>query len=244
MFRMQVWQWVVVGATAVACVGVMAWTVGRMFAQRADSAAVLRQSTAFESAATSGTAPAGSVAYDVWGYRVPARVMGRARIVIVDGRVSVAGPRVASGLYQVWIWLQALILALVPAAAVAALVGFDWRWLLAAVGVLLLWFVVGCLGAVAWPGMGELGWLDAGRFEAVEFASASVSDVKVGEGWADGGIGLVQLPIKAGIDAMSTGHAVSFYAPDDEGRKVRYALHLTDPAHADALAEALRSGGR
>jgi hypothetical protein len=95
-------------------------------------------------------------------------------------------------------------------------------------------------GAGLWPGLGEMDYIEAGRFHAVEFAAARVHDVKVGPGWADGGIDAVLLPVKGGIDAMSVGRAVSFFAPDEDGRDVRYAVHMTSEADADALSALLR----
>lgn len=240
MFRMQMWQYVVVGIVALACVGAMSWTVSGIFARRAASPATLREATAFESAAASAEAPAGALALDGFSYRVPARLAGRLRVVVLEGTVSLAGPRVASGPYQSWIWAQALVLALVPVALVTAAVKLDWRWLAVAVGVLAVQLAFSSLLAAAWPGIGELDWLSAGRFRAVEFPVAAVSDVKIGVGWADGGIDVVLLPVKAGIDAMSKDHAVSFFAPDEDGREVRYAVHFPRSEDATALAEALR----
>jgi hypothetical protein len=241
---MQSWQWMVTGAVAVACVGGMAFTVGRMFARRAPAPAVLREATAFESAAVTGVAPAGASAFDGFAYRVPARLAGRVRIVVAEGRVSVAGPRVASGLYETWIWIQALLLALVPSALVAAAVTADWRWLVLGLGIFAVGFGISGVGAAMWPGIGELDWLGAGRFKAVEFPLAAVSDVKVGAGWADGGIDVVLLPIKAGIDSLSKDVAVSFWAPDERGRQVRYAILIPAADGASGLAALLGSGGR
>lgn len=241
MFRMQLWQSVVVGVVALACVGGMTFVVARMFGRRAEAPATLREATAFESAAVGGVAPNGALALDGYAYRVPARLAGRMRVVVDHGTVSVAGPRVNSGLYQVWIWVQALILALAPAALVAAAVRLDWRWLLLALGVFLVSFGFSGLGAGLWPGLGEMGWMAAGRFKAVEFPVSAVSDVKIGAGWADGGIDVVLLPIKAGIDALSKDHAVSFYAPDETGREVRYAILIPAASDASRLAAALAS---
>lgn len=239
MFKMQTWQMVVVALVAIACLGTMSVTLVRMFGRRAAAPATLREATAFESAAVGAEAPAGAVAYDAFSYRVPARLAGRTRIVVSDGLVSVAGPRVPGGLYEVWIWIQALLLALVPAALVAALVRLDWRWVVTALAIFVFGQVFSAIGAGVFPGLGEFDWMSAGRFKAVEFPVAAVSDVKIGPGWADGGIDTVLLPVKGGIDAMSEGHAVSFTAPDENGRSVRYALHLPKAADASALAACL-----
>jgi hypothetical protein len=240
MFKMQTWQLAVIAVVAIGCVGAMSFAVGRMFTRMAAAPAVLRTATAFESARVGATVPSGAVAYDAFSYRVPGRLAGRARIVVANGTVSIAGPRVPPMLYQLWIWVQAILLALVPAAAVAALVRLDARWLWATVGLAVVWFAFSSLGAVSWPGLGELDWLAEGRFKAIEFPVTAVHDVKIGAGWADGGTDAVLLPIKGGIDAMSKDHAVSFTAPDENGLDVRYALHIPAAADASALAAALR----
>ena len=237
MFSTQPWQWLVVGAVALACVGAMAWSVVRMLGRHAPGGpATLREATAFESARVGAEAPAGTIAFDAFAYRVPARLAGRVRIVVDDGRASVAGPRVPAGLYRVWIWLQAVLLALVPAAVVGAVLRWDAGWLLLALGVFVASWAISVLGAGLWPGLGEVAFIARGRFQAVEFAVTDVRSVKVGEGWADGGIGVVLLPYKRAIDALAARRAVSFFAPDDAGRDVRYALHMTSEADAAALA--------
>lgn len=242
MLDLQGWQSGIVGAVALVCAGGMAFVVARMFGRRASAPAVLREATAFESASVAGIAPAGASAFDGFAYRVPARLAGRVRIVVAGGRVSVAGPRVAPALYEAWIWIQALLLALVPAALVAAVVSLDWRWLVAGLGIFTVSFGVSGLGAGLWPAVGELEWLPAGRFRAVEFPLSAVGDVKVGSGWADGGIDVVLLPIKGGIDALSKDVAVSFWAPEERGRQVRYAILIPSAKDAAALAALLRGG--
>lgn len=237
---MQTWQMVVVALVAVGCVGGMSFTLVRMFTSKAAAPAVLREATAFESATVGAVGPAGAKAYEAYSYRVPGRFAGRVRVVVADGTVSIAGPRVPAVLYQVWIWLQALLLALVPAAVVATLFKLEWRWVWATLGLVFVWWLVSCAGAVAFPGIGELDWLAKGRFKAVEFPLDAVRDVKLGKGWSDGGIDVVLLPIKGGIDAMSEGHAVSFSAPDDNGLLVRYAVSLPATADAQELAGVLR----
>jgi hypothetical protein len=240
MFRMQVWQWLVVGAAVVIFVGGMSVTVMRMFGRVADAPATIREATAFESAAVGAGVPTGAKAFDAFSYRVPARLAGRSRVMVVGDRVSVTGPRVPSGLYQSWIWIQALLLALAPVALIFAVVKLEWRWLLVALGVFVAGQLVSALGAGTWPGLGEMEYIAQGRFKAVEFPLSQVHDVKIGEGWADGGIDVVLLPVKGGIDAMSANRAVSFYAPDEHGRDVRYALHMTSEDDATELAGLLR----
>jgi len=240
VFRMHMWQAVVVGLVTAVCVGWMSFTVARMFARRAEAPASLREATAFESARVGADAPAGAKAFDGFSYRVPGRLAGRVRLMVNEGRMSLAGPRVPSGLYQAWIWIQALLLALVPAALAAAVVKLDWRWAVAALAIFVVGQAFSAAGAGIWPGLGEMDYIEAGRFKAIDFPLSQVRDVKIGVGWADGGIDAVLMPVKGGIDAMSTGRAVSFFAPDDEGREVRYAIHMPSDADADELASLLR----
>jgi hypothetical protein len=77
MMRMQLWQWIVVGAVALLCVGYMSFAVVRMFGRRAEAPATLRLATAFESANVGAEVPPGAQAFDGFSYRVPGRFAGR-----------------------------------------------------------------------------------------------------------------------------------------------------------------------
>lgn len=234
---MQTWQLIVVGAVAVVCVAYMSFTIVRMFGRRADGQpATLREASAFESARVGAEPPAAARAFDGFSYRVPGRMAGRSRLVVEGDTVALAGPRVPFGLYAFWIWLQGILLALVPAALVAAAVRLDWKWLIAAVAIFIAGQVVSALGAGIWPGFGETQYIEGGRFKAVEFRVEQVHDVKIGAGWADGGIDVVVMPVVRGIDGLAEGRAVSFFAPDEAGRSVRYAFHFASNEDADELA--------
>ena len=240
MFIMRPWQAALVGAVALACVGYMGFTIIRMFGRRADGPpAILREATAFESARVGAEAPVGAQAFDAFSYRVPGRLAGRSRLVVDGDTVSLAGPRVPYGIYAIWIWLQGLLLALVPAALVAAAVRLDWRWIVMTLAVFALGQVVSAVGAGIWPGLGETEYIERGRFRAVEFALAQVHDVRVGSGWADGGIDVVVMPVVNSIDKLAEGRAVSFFAPDEVGRDVRYAFHFASDADASEFASLL-----
>ena len=95
------------------------------------------------------------------------------------------------------------------------------------------------LGAGLWPGLGEMPYFTTGRHQAVDVPLSSVSEVKVGPGWADGGLEVVLLPYRGGTDQLAIDHAVSWFAPDGEGRQVRYALHFIEAADATEFAELL-----
>ncbi|MGC8874351.1 MAG: hypothetical protein ACP5SI_07895 [Chloroflexia bacterium] len=240
MFRLQVWEVVVTAGVALVSLGWMACALVRLFSRRAAARAVVRRATPFESGLVSGTMPKGVSAFDGWAYRVGARFAGRVRVVIYPDRVAVAGPRVARGLYEAWMWAQGLLLALVPPALAAAIVAWEWRWLLVGLATFVLSFGISIGGAGLWPGLGELEAIGAGGcFRALEFPRTSVREVTVGKGWAKGGLEVVLFPYKPAVDRMAAGRAVSFFAPDEYGREVRFAVHMYSDQDAQELSARL-----
>jgi hypothetical protein len=235
---MQMWQLIVIAVVAIAAVGWMSAAIVRLFSRGAASSATVRQATAVESGLVSGTVPPGARVFDAWSYRVGARFAGRVRIAVYEDRVAVAGPRVPRGLYQIWIWVQGLLLALVFPALAAAIVLLDWRWLVATLLIFLVSFGISIGGAGLWPGLGEV-LAEKGYFRALEFPRATVREVDIGKGWAKGGFEVVLFPYKAGVDKMAEGLAVSFFAPDENGREVRFAMDMNTPEYAGELAELL-----
>ena len=233
---MQMWQETVVSIVAVVSLGWMSCAIVRLFSRPASNKAMVREATVVESALVGGTVPEGARVFDGWSYRVGARFAGRVRVAVYSDRVAVAGPRVPRRLYQLWVWVQGLLLALVPPAMATAIVTLDWRWLLAAIAVFVVSFTISMGGAGLWPGLGELGASPVGGyFKALEFPRTSVRDVAIGKGWSKGGFEVVLLPYKAAIDKMAEARAVSFFAPDEYGREVRFAVHM----HADEDAREL-----
>jgi len=234
------WQLLSIAVTAAASIGWMATGVIRLFSRRASEKATAREASALESALAGATIPEGARAFDGWSYRVGARFAGRVRVVVREDRVSVAGPRVPSGLYRVWIATQALLLALVAPALVAAVLRLDWHWAVAAVAIFVVSWAISMGGAGLWPGLGELDAVETGHFKALEFPRAAVSEVDVGPGWSKGGMNVVLFPYKAAVDAMAGTRAVSFFAPDEQGHEVRFAFHMTSDADARELAALLQ----
>ena len=238
MFDMLIWQQVVIAIVAIASVAWMSSSIVRLFSRRAAHRAIVRKATAVESALVSGTVPKGARVFDAWAYRVGARFACRVRIAVYDDRVAVAGPRVPRVLYELWIWAQGLALALVPPAAIAALIMLDWRWLVTTVMIFIASFGISFGGAGLWPGLGEL-FSEKGYFKALEFPRASVREINIGKGWAKGGLEVVLLPYKAQVDKMSEGRAVSFFAPDEYGREVRFAVDAYSKEDAHELSDVL-----
>lgn len=243
MFKLELWQWLVVGAVALACVGVMSAAILRMFPAGDAGVGGTRPSTPVESGYYGAAAESGASVFDVWSYRVQARYAGRARIVVAgDGTVSVAGPRVGATAYRVWIWLQTLTLALVPAALVWAVVKLDWRMLLVALGLLLLSTGVMGIGAGILPGAGEVKLVAEGAFEATEFPASAIADLGVGT-WATDGMEVALFHYKPMIDQLAKDVAVTFTAPDGSGHRVRYALQCYSKDDGQALVALLREKG-
>jgi len=233
MFYMQTWQQALVATVVLGSIGWMSLAIVRLFSRRASGKA-----SAVESALVARTVPQGCRMFDGWAYRVGARFAGRVRIAVYDDCVAVAGPRVPRRLYQLWIWAQALMLALVPAAA--AVVALDWRWLVVAIAIVITSFGVsfGCAGL--YPGLGEpTNAAENGYFNALDFPRASVRGIDIGKGWSKGGLEVVLFPFKAGVDKMAAGRAVSFFAPDEHGHEVRFAIDVYDQEAARALSDML-----
>jgi hypothetical protein len=137
-------------------------------------------------------------------------------------------------------WVQGLLLALVPPAAVGALVTLSWGWAVSAIAIFGASFAISMGGAGLWPGLGELGAsTDGGYFKALEFPRDSVSEVAVGRGWSKGGLEVVLFPYKAGIDQMAGVRAVSFFAPDEDCREARFAVHMHSDSDARELSAML-----
>jgi hypothetical protein len=238
MFDMQMWKQIVIGLVAVVSVGWMSFGIVRLFSRPASSKATVRKATAIESGLVSGTVPEGAWVFDGWAYRVGARFAGRVRIAVYHDHVAVAGPRVPRWLYEVWMWVQGLFLALVPPAVAGAIIALDWRWLVAAIAIFVVSFGISFGGAGLWPGLGEI-LQEEGHFRALEFPRASVREVDIGKGWSKGGLEIVLLPYKAGVDQMAKGRAVSFFAPDEAGREVRFAIDMYSEEHARELSQLL-----
>jgi hypothetical protein len=238
VFDLQAWQWIVSVVVAVISVGVMAAAIIRLFSRMAPVRANLRRATRVESGLFEETFPQGARIFDGWAYRMGARFAGRCRVTVYDDRVVVAGPRVPRRLYELWVWVQGVLLALVVPLVVTAAVALDWRWLVTAVVSFVLSYGISFGGAGLWPGLGEL-FSDEGRLLAVEFGRDQVREVDIGKGWDKGGFGVVLFPYKAGIDRMSAGLAVSFFAPDENGHEVRFALLMYTEECAREFADAL-----
>jgi len=239
--QIALWQWAVIGAAALIFIGGMSLVVFRYFARTSAGLATERPGTDAETGFYGAAAPDGAAVYDGFSYRVSARFAGRVRVLVDGDRVSVCGPRGPRGLYVFWIWLQALLMAAVPVALVWAVVALDWRALFWGLGLLVASTAVMAIGAGVWPGLGEVPGLTDGHMPAAEFNASDTSGLTFGPGWASGGLNIILLPYVGGIDKLAVGHAVSWWAPDTDGREVRYAVHVYDETQATRLYETLKA---
>jgi len=240
---MFMWQQAVIALVGLVAIGWLSAAVVRLFSARSSASAIVRPGSATESGLVGGIVPPEARVFDCWSYRMGARFAGRVRIAVYPDTVAVAGPRVPSWLYKAWVWLQTLLLAAVFPALAAAIVLLDWRYLLWTVALFVLSFAVSMGGAGLWPGLGEL-TADGGEghLTALEFLRNAIREVDIGKGWSKGGFEVILFPYVAGINKLAEGRAVSFFAPDESGHEVRFALDMYTESKAIELADILRSG--
>ena len=239
---MVLWHTVVIALVGVGAVGWLSAAVVRLFSARSSARAVVRPGSTVESGLVGGVVPPDSFVFDGWSYRVSARFAGRVRIAVYPDSVAVAGPRVPSRLYKVWVWLQSLLLAAVFPALAAAIVLLDWRYLLWTLGLFVLSWAVSMGGAGLWPGLGELtAEGEEGHLDALEFPRNAIREVDIGKGWSKGGFEVILFPYLVAINKLAEGRAVSFFAPDETGHEVRFALDMYAESKADELAALLKS---
>lgn len=239
MQQLALWQWVAIGIAAAVFVGGMSVVTARLFMRTSPSTATARPGTAAESSLYGAAAPESAEVFDGFSYRVGARFAGRSRVIVDGTTVTFTGPRGPAGLYALWIWLQGLLMAAAPVALVWALVALEWRGVVWALGLLVASTLVMAIGAGIWPGLGEVSGLTDGHYPTLELSTGDVSGVALGPGWADGGLSIILLPYTAPINGLATGHAVSWWGPDERGREVRFALHCYSEQDAVRLYELL-----
>ena len=178
--------------------------------------------------------------FEVFGYRTSSRFASHLKVSIDDQIVTVTGPRVGVTIYRWWIALQAIFLALTAPALIIAIVLWEWRFLVAAVVMLFLYWVISSVGAVALWEYQTLMSFQRGSYQSTSFPISSIKRVKIGRGWARNGLWLILLPFVSGLNKASEGRAVSFEAPDGETEKdgvyVFYTNINDDP---NALAKLL-----
>ena len=133
--------------------------------------------------------------FEAYSYRTGSRFGSRVRVSVANGTVSVAGPRVGSLIYRPWIALQVVLEAAVAVALVAALVRWDWHYLLAALAPLIAHWGFSGTGAVAlWEYANVMSFASGTSGSTTSFTVSSVRDVRFCHGWARRGLWLVICP--------------------------------------------------
>lgn len=175
-------------------------------------------------------------------YRLASRFGYYVKIHVTGSELSVSGPRLGAGLYAFFIGGQLLLSMLTYVALLTALVYWNWRYLLVALGLFVGGFVftMACAaGLWALPDVAAI--VTPGTLDKVTVPLSTVRDVRVGPGWDRQGIGFVLGPVVKGVDSMAGDKSVSFQAPDPTtGRYVTYGVCAYTSGEAAALAERLR----
>ena len=181
-----------------------------------------------------------NASFVVFGYRTSSRFASRLKVSVNGQTVSVTGPRVGVTTYRLWIALQAILLVLTVPTLIVAIILWDWRYLVTALALLFLYWVISAVGAVALWEFQNLESFEREGNQSTSFPISSVKRVKIGPGWARNGLWLILLPFIAGLNKVSEGRVVSFEAPDgDTGKDAVYSFHMHIMDDPQALARLL-----
>jgi hypothetical protein len=179
--------------------------------------------------------------FEAYSYRTSARFGSRVRVSVDGGMVTVTGPRVGASIYRLWIVAQLILFWLIVPALLAAVVHWDWRYLVLALVLAVTHWALGTFGAVSFWELANLTAFTEGTMgTTVEFPVSAVKRVKIGRGWARNGLWLVIPLYVPGLNQAAGGICVSFEAPDGEtGADAVYALHMQTKEIAQSLADLL-----
>ena len=176
-------------------------------------------------------------AFEAYAYRTGARFGSRVQVSVGGGTVTVTGPRVGAPIYRLWIAAQVIVFWSIVPALVAAAVLWSGRFLVLALALVFVHWLIGTMGAVGFWELENLNAFSAGtKGETTTFPVGAVKAVKIGRGWARNGLWLAIPPVVPLIDQIARGCCVSFEAPEV------YALHMRTAEDAQVLAGLLRGG--
>jgi len=102
-------------------------------------------------------------AFEGYGYRTSSRFGSWTKVRVGGGTVSITGPRVGVLPYRLWTASQVLLLVLIVPALLAAVVFWDWRYLLLGLGLLVAHWLVGAMGAAGMWEMANMIAIDSGH---------------------------------------------------------------------------------
>jgi hypothetical protein len=179
--------------------------------------------------------------FEAYSYRTGSRFGSRVKVSIDERTVTVTGPRIGASVYRAWIVVQLILFWLIPPSLLAAVVLWDWRYLVLALALAVLHWAIGTFGAVSLWELANLNAFTEGSMgTTIEFPVTAVKRVKIGRGWARNGLWLVIPLYVPGLNQTAKEVCVSFEAPDgDTGRDAVYALHMQTSEIAQSLAHRL-----
>ena len=120
------------------------------------------------------------------------------------------------------------------------LILWDWRFLVAIPGLLILHWIFGVLGVAIFWSSANMAACASGKYPTVSFNVNEVKRVRIGAGWARNGLWFVIPYFIPLVNKGAEGLAVSFEAPDGDSPKVvTYAIQFPKTEDAKALAKLL-----
>jgi len=179
-----------------------------------------------------------------YSYRVQGRFGSVVDIEVDETNLSIIGSRLSPGLYNVWLYSQAVVLVAFVFALITSIATWSLIWLLVALGLFAIHGGIGGVGAgCLWELEKLIQFGEGQKGNEVTFEKPSIQDIKVGKGWARGSIAWIIAPYVPGINKMAKDMAVSFSAPDGilPGRTV-YALHFRSKEDASKFRELISTG--
>jgi len=181
--------------------------------------------------------------FEAYSYRTSSRFGSRVKVSIDEGMATVTGPRVGVFIYRLWIVAQVIVFWLIVPSLLAAVVLWDWRYLIVALGLLVTHWAIGTFGAVSFWELANVNAFTEGTMgTTIEFPVSAVERVKIGRGWTRNGLWLVIPLFVPGLNRMAEGYCVSFEVPDGEtGEEAVYALHMQTKEIAQLLAGLLKA---
>jgi len=178
-----------------------------------------------------------------FGYRTSSRFADCVKIQVEGQKITVSGPRVGHSTYRLWIIAQVILLWSTIPVLLLGLILWDWRYLVAIPGLLLLHYLVSALGAAVFWSMANMTACASGKFPTISFNVDEVKRVKIGAGWERNGLWFVIPQFIPLVNKGGEGLTVSFEAPDgDSPKDVTYAIQFPKTEDAKALAKLLGIG--
>lgn len=178
-----------------------------------------------------------------FGYRTNSRFADCVKVQVDDQKVTVSGPRVGTSTYRLWIIVQVISLWSTIPMLFLGLMLWDWRYLVAIPGLLVLHWLFGVLGAAVFWSMANMTACVSGKYPTVSFNINEVKLVKNGAGWARNGLQFVIPYFIPLVNKGAEGFTISFEAPEgDSSRDVTYAIQFHKTEDAKELAKLISAG--